>query len=226
MKLTLRYFLEISIPSPTRITQATAVGGTAGCQAAYHPSGKTRKWRWQYSSDEDQIQITLLTASCWFKHSNAQDLIPDQWQELEHSDSWSNHLTRTRVQFANFHTSLLHPITMLNLIPSFLDSMAFHHFSKHVQLRKFCNCCWCCCCCCYCQGVTTKVQISPAKQTKFVRGGGFCKNHAWCFKWSFAHTMVWQLKPEMRTFVCLRGGRELQVKPILFVSLSFFELLQ
>ena len=47
-----------------------------------------------------------------------------------------------------------------------------------------------------------KVRKSPVKRTKFVwEGGGFRKNRTSGFKWCFVYTLVWELKPEVRTFV-------------------------
>ena len=55
-----------------------------------------------------------------------------------------------------------------------------------------------------------KVCRSPVKRTKFVwEGGVFRESHTLGFKWCFVYTLVWELKPEVRTFVCFGGrGRE------------------
>ena len=46
------------------------------------------------------------------------------------------------------------------------------------------------------------------KRTKVVwEGGGFRKNRTSGFKWCFVYTLVWELKPDVRTFVRF-GGRE------------------
>ena len=76
-------------------------------------------------------------------------------------------------------------------------------------------------------GGIAKVRRSPVKRTKLVReGGGFQKNRTLGFKWCFMYTLVWELKPELRTFVRFGRREGVSVKLILLVSLGFYELLR
>ena len=55
-----------------------------------------------------------------------------------------------------------------------------------------------------------KSSQKPSEMNKVLfcgGGGGGRKNHTLVLKWSFINTLVWDLKPEVRTFV-LFGGRE------------------
>ena len=72
----------------------------------------------------------------------------------------------------------------------------------------------------------TEVQWN--EQRSFGSVGVFEKNHTLGFKWCFAYTFVWELKPGVRTFVRFRGGGGggVQVKLILFILLGFYKLLR
>ena len=53
-----------------------------------------------------------------------------------------------------------------------------------------------------------KSSQKPSETNKIRLGGwGFSKNRTSGFKWCFVYTLVWELKPEVRTFVRF-GGRE------------------